>query len=136
MKPLAIRAAEGGLRFMLLCIVAGFFASVFVSVLYSRTTGKAPPLTNATEVKAFEPGTGFNVAAYCKSAKTVTVANVPGAEVLGTRRIARNSDLDYVEWQDDNSNTGGVRYYVDKQGKPQHELVDVEGAVACMRAQR
>jgi hypothetical protein len=128
---LAEALAGGGLLLAVMSV-----GVTYVAISGATQAGVTPPGVNTGDTVAFEPGSGFNVAAYCKTAKTVTIANVPGAEVIGTRRVARNSDLDYIEWLDNNSNTSATRYYVNKQGQPQHENVDVEGAVLCMRAQR
>lgn len=140
MKSLAIRAAEGGLLFMTLCVVSGFIAAFALSVIYSQSTGNAPPLTNAIEVKVFEPGTGFDVADYCKHARRVYIDNSPAAhEALNVKRVAENvKDADYIEWKDDNQNTSATRYFVNKQGKNDHELVQVltSDATGCMRTQR
>lgn len=133
---LAGHAERGGLKFVASFAGGAIIVTVALNLAAPATVGVAVVPGSGADVVAFEPGTGFNVAAYCKSAKTVTVANVPGAEVIGTKRVARNSDLDYIDWLDNNSNTGATRFYVDKGGQPQHETVDVEGAVPCLRSQR
>lgn len=118
--------------------IGGFILGVMMAILLSvgLITAGGGVGSDESPIKPFEPGSGFNVAAYCKAAKTVTILNTPGAEVVGVRRVASNTDLDYILWLDNNANTSATRYYVDKQGQPQHELVDVEGATTCLRQQR
>ena len=131
MLKFSIHRALNDYGWLIAILVACFaFSSVYL---------KAPSLIGVAlpgdTIVAFEPGTGIDVAAYCKAAKTVDVLRVPGAEVLGTMREARNSDLDYIRWQDAADNTAATRFYVDKAGQPQHENVNIvtKDAVACMR---
>lgn len=120
----------------------GAITAIVLTIGGSQVTGQAPPLVAGTgdTIKAFEPGTGFNVLDYCKMAKTVYVDNTPVArDSLGVKRIAANvKDTDYIEWIDGGNNTAATRYYVDKQGQNAHELVQVvdAAAVQCMRTQK
>lgn len=120
----------------------GAVATILLTIGGSQVTGQAPPLVAGTgdTIKAFEPGTGFNVLDYCKMAKTVYIDNSPVArDSPGVKRIAANvKDVDYIEWIDGGNNTAATRFFVNKQGKNDHELVQVVSAeaVQCMREQR
>lgn len=137
---LAGHAERGGLKFVASFAGGAIIVTVALNLAAPSTVGVAVVPGSGGDVVAFEPGTGFNVGAYCKSAKTVYVDNSPAArESLGVRRVAANvKDVDYIEWGDDNATTNATRFYVDKQGHNAHELVQVvtADAVACLRAQR
>src|SRR4051812_20523227 len=78
-------AERGGLKFVATFAGGAIIVTVALNVAAPAAVGVAVVPGSGGDIVAFEPGTGFNVAAYCRSAKAVTIANVPGAEVIGAR---------------------------------------------------
>ena len=119
-------AKELALLGVTLVFIACAFAGYFYAGLASHIDAlPVPGVSTGDTVKAFEPGSKKDVLKYCQTAKQVRIVQKPGAEVLGVIREAWNSDLDYLEWKDYQSNTAATWHYADKGGQNATEKVNV-----------
>lgn len=149
-KVLAAASAGGG---QLAAVTAVGGGLLVLTLMYGGATDKAgiaePGDKTTVNVVPFAPGdSSFNLESYCNSAAWVAVELVPGLETAAVKRVAGNSDFDYVEWKDDGINTSATRFFVysnnptppagKKAGDADRALTQVltQGAVGCMRTNK